>query len=360
VRFLLSGYYGFDNLGDDALLQVIVSQLKTRFPHATIDVLSAKPDVTAHELGVRATPRWDQGAIRDAISEADVVLSGGGGLFQTATSLKSLLYYAGIVRTAIRAGKKTMVFAQSIGPLDFLGKQTVRECCKGLQAATVRDERSRQLFAPLVPATPVERTADPVFLYEPPPAAVDLGPSGIELTNEPLAIACVRKTAHFNNAIAVLAAAADRLAERHGARVAFVPFAGAPDAEAATLVIRKCKSQPMLLALEGLDAVAGAIARAQFVIGVRLHALILAARFGVPFLALPYDPKVTGLVEDLDYDLEPLWTPGTPADLERVARLIDEAWSRREEIAARLLQGAAEQCAHAARNFDVLEALLQR
>ena len=93
---------------------------------------------------------------------------------------------------------------------------------------------------------------------------------------------------------------------------------------------------------------------------MRLHALILAARFGVPFLALPYDPKVTGLVEDLDYDLEPLWTPGTPADLERVARLIDEAWSRREEIAARLLQGAAEQCAHAARNFDVLEALLQR
>ena len=109
MRFLLSGYYGFDNLGDDALLQIIVAQLKSRYPHATIDVLSAKPEVTAHEFGVLATPRWDQAAIRDAVSEADIVLSGGGGLFQTATSLKSLLYYAGIVRTALRAGKRTMV-----------------------------------------------------------------------------------------------------------------------------------------------------------------------------------------------------------------------------------------------------------
>ena len=73
MRVLLSGYYGFDNLGDDALLQIIVSQLKTRYPHATIDALSAKPENTAHELGIEATPRWDQGAIRDAIGRADVV-----------------------------------------------------------------------------------------------------------------------------------------------------------------------------------------------------------------------------------------------------------------------------------------------
>jgi len=52
VRVLLSGYYGFDNLGDDALLQIIVSQLKTRYPHVTIDALSAKPEITAHELGI--------------------------------------------------------------------------------------------------------------------------------------------------------------------------------------------------------------------------------------------------------------------------------------------------------------------
>ncbi len=357
MRFLLSGYYGFDNLGDDALLQIIVSQLKTRFPHATIDVLSAKPDATAHELGVIATPRWDQGDIREAVSAADVVISGGGGLLQNATSLKSLLYYAGIVRTAIRSGKRTMVFAQSIGPLDFWGKQTVREFCRGLQAATVRDKRSYDLFAPLVPGTPVERTADPVFLYEPPETVVDLSAAGLGPESDPLVLVCVRKTAHQADGVAAIAAAVDRLAERHGARVAFLPFGGVPDAETSTEIIRKCRSKPMLVTLDGLDAVAAAIARAKLVIGVRLHALILAARFGVPFLAIPYDPKVAGLCEDLTYPLPPLWTPGERMAAARIETAVDAAWERRDELAVHLREQAAGQHVLAARNFEVLAAL---
>ncbi|GAC1308963.1 MAG: polysaccharide pyruvyl transferase CsaB [Vulcanimicrobiaceae bacterium] len=359
MRFLLSGYYGFGNLGDDALLSIIVSQLRTRYPFATIDALSATPADTAHELGIVATPRWDQGAIRDAIARADVVLSGGGGLLQNATSLKSLLYYAGIVRGAIRAEKKTMVFAQSIGPLDFWGKQTVRECCKGLHAATVRDERSRELFAPLVAATRVERTADPVFLYEPPERPVDLSTAGLGVESDPLVVVCVRKTAHQNDGVAAIAAAVDRLAASYGTRVAFVPFGGTPDAEASTLVIRKCASHPMLVALDGLDAVAAAIGRARLVIAVRLHAVILAIRLGVPFLAIPYDPKIAGLLEDIRYPLAPLWTPGQRIAPEAIERAVDDAWRRRDELAAHLAVVGAEQRALAERNFHVLETLVR-
>ncbi|GAC1476308.1 MAG: polysaccharide pyruvyl transferase CsaB [Vulcanimicrobiaceae bacterium] len=360
MRFLLSGYYGFDNLGDDALLHIIVAQLKTRYPHATIDALSAKPDVTAHELGITATPRWDQAAIRDAIASADVVLSGGGGLLQNATSLKSLLYYAGIVRTAIRAERRAMVFAQSVGPLDFWGKQTVRECCRGLHAATVRDERSRELLAPLVPSTAVERTADPVFLYDPPDDPVDLAQAGLGDGSDPLVVVCVRKTAHQNDGVNAIAAAVDRLAVEYGARVAFVPFGGTPDAEASTLIIRKCKSAPVLVSLDSLDAVAAAIGRARLVIGVRLHALILAVRLGVPFLAVDYDPKVAGLLEDVRYPLSPLWTPGGRHPLARIEASVDEAWARHGEMAAHLAVASAEQRARAERNFAVLDGLVRK
>ncbi len=359
MRVLLSGYYGFDNLGDDALLQIIVSQLKTRYPHVTIDALSAKPEITAHELGIEATPRWDQGAIRDAIGRADVVISGGGGLLQNASSLKSLLYYAGIVRLAIRAEKKTMVFAQSIGPLDFWGKQTVRECCRGLDAATVRDERSRELFAPLVPSTTVERTADPVFLYDPPETPPDLRAAGLGDESDPLVIVCVRKTVQQNEGVAAIAAAVDRLSDKYGARVAFVPFGGTPDAEASTLIIRKCTSKPVLVALDSLDTVAAAIGRAKLVIGVRLHALILAVRLGVPFLAIPYDPKVTGLLEDVRYPLESLWMPGLKPPVSRIEALVDDAWARRDELAAHLAIVGAEQRARAARNFAVFDTLVR-
>jgi polysaccharide pyruvyl transferase CsaB len=360
VRFLISGYYGFGNLGDDALLQIIVGQLKTRYPYATIDVLSADADRTAHELGVVATPRWDQTAIRNAVTSCDVLLSGGGGLFQSATSLKSLFYYAGIVRTALRAGKKAMVFAQSVGPLDFLGKRTLRECCRGLQAATVRDAASKALFAPLVPSTRVDVTADPVFLYDPPETPIDLESAGLGTESDPLVLACVRKTAHTSDGIAAIAAAVDRCTERFGARVAFLPFGGTPDAETSTLVIRKCRTKPTLIALDGLEAVAAAIARAKIVIGVRLHALILAIRFGIPFLAVPYDPKVTGLLADVRYPLEPLWTPGTRVVPKRIEALVDEVWERASELSAHLTVQAAAQRASAEVNFTVLEALVRR
>jgi len=356
VRILLSGYYGFDNLGDDALLAIIVAQLKTRHPFATIDVLSAKPEETAHALGVVGTSRWDQAVVRGAIGAADIVLSGGGGLLQNATSLKSLLYYANIVRTSIRAGKRTMIFAQSIGPLDFWGKQTVREFCKGLQAATVRDERSLELLAPLVPATPVERTADPVFLYDPPEREVDLASTGLGPDSDPLVLACIRKTGHQSDAVAALAAALDRCAE-HGARVAFVPFGGVPDADISTNVIRKCRSKPMLVTLDGLDAVAAAIARAKLVIGVRLHALILAIRFGIPFLAIPYDPKVAGLTEDVAYPLPSLWTPGERVVQAKIEAVVDDAWARRDELSAHLRTQALRARALAERNFEVLATL---
>jgi polysaccharide pyruvyl transferase CsaB len=359
VRFLISGYYGFGNLGDDALLQIIVAELKTRYPHATIDVLSADPERTAHDLGISATPRWDQSAIRSAVASCDVLLSGGGGLFQSATSLKSLFYYAGIVRTGIRAGKKTMVFAQSVGPLDFLGKQTLRECCRGLQAATVRDAASLALFAPLVPSTRVEVTADPVFLYDPPEVPIDLESAGLGSESDPLVLACVRKTAHHNDGIAAIAAAVDRFSERFGARVAFLPFGGTPDAEASTLVIRKCRSKPTLVALDGLEAVAAAIARAKVVIGVRLHALILAIRFGVPFLAVPYDPKVTGLLADVRYPLEPLWTPGARVVPKRIETLVDDVWERAPELSAYLAAQAVVQRASAEKNFTVLDRLVR-
>jgi len=355
MRYLISGYYGFGNLGDEALLRTIASELVRREPGAVVDALSATPETTAREYGIEATPRWDQAAVRAAIGRADVVLSGGGGLFQNGTSLKSLLYYAGIVRTATRAETPAMIFAQSIGPLDFWGKQTVKECCKGLAAATVRDEKSRSVLAPLVPVA-VERSADPVFLYEL-PAEAPVADDPLAGLSEPLVIACVRKTAHTADGTAALAAACDRLAEKHGARVAFVSFGGVADAESATLIIRKCRSKPMLVPLDGLDAIARAISRATMVIGVRLHALILAIRFGVPVLAVPYDPKITGLLADCNYQLPPLWTPGTRSPRALVESLVDDAWARRAELAADVRAAAADQRDRAGRSFEIAASL---
>jgi polysaccharide pyruvyl transferase CsaB len=360
VRFLLSGYYGFGNLGDDALLAIIVGELKRRYPDGIIEVLTATPEETARDHGVVGTSRADFGEVRRAIARADVVLSGGGGLLQNVTSVRSLLYYAGILRSAVRRKKKTMIFAQSIGPLDFWGKSIVREFCRGVDVATVRDERSRVLLAPLLPATRVERTADPVFLLEPPANPLDLAAEGLGAESDPLVVVSVRRWAHGEGTTAVLAAAVDRLAEAHGARVAFLPLGGPSDAEASAAVIRRCRTSPVLLPQYELPQAAQVLARAKAVIGMRLHALIIAARLAVPFLAIPYDPKVSALCDDLAYPLPPLWTPGEvkAPDLAAVFAAVDTLWVERDRIAAHLREAVPRMHDLAERNFAALEELL--
>jgi polysaccharide pyruvyl transferase CsaB len=354
---LISGYYGFGNLGDEALLDVIVGRLKARYPTATVDVLSGDPAGTASRLGVTATPRADVSAVGRAIARADVVLSGGGGLLQNITSLRSLLYYAGIIRRATRAGKRTMIFAQSIGPLDVLGRAVVRVCCGGVSAATVRDERSRALLASLVPNVVVERTADPVFALEPPAEPLDLHAEGLDGPG-PLAIVSVRRWQHKETTVANVAAVVDRLAEEHGVQVAFLPLGGAPDAEVSTAIIRRAKSTPVLLPQMTLAQAAQVIGRASFVIGMRLHALIIAARLGVPFAAIPYDPKVTSLLSDLAYPLAPLFTPGEKIAMSALLLRADDAWQKRDDLAAHLRAVMPETQRRAERNFDVLDDLV--
>jgi polysaccharide pyruvyl transferase WcaK-like protein len=252
-----------------------------------------------------------------------------------------------------------MIFAQSVGPLDFWGKVVVREFCRGVSRATVRDERSRALLTPLVAGTAVERTADPVFLFAPGESPLDLEAEGLGASSDPLVIVSVRRWQAADRTAQAIATAVDRLADAFGVRAAFLPLGGAADAEVSTVVIRRCRSNPVLLPNYSLPQAAQVMARARLVIGMRLHALVIAARLGVPFVALPYDPKVSALLEELNYPLAPLFIPGAavPASSE-IERRIDAAWQRRDELAAHLRAVAPEIERLAERNFDVLDELL--
>jgi len=360
VRALISGYYGFGNLGDEALLEVIVGRLRARFPALELEVLSATPEATTARLGIAATPRWNFRLVREAIGRADVVLSGGGGLLQNATSIRSIVYYAGILREAIKQRRKTMIFAQSIGPLDMVGRILVRHFCRGVDRATVRDARSLHLLHSLLPGTTVEQTADPVFLYDLPAREADLSDEGLDPSQGRYAIVSVRKIAALKEGTKAIARAVDRLSSEHGLRVGFLPLGGAPDAEVATTIIRACATAPMLLPECDLAKAAAILRGAHAVIGMRLHALILAARFNVPFLAIPYDPKVAALCEDLAYPLGPLWVPGqsAPSDAS-VDAAVDRLMSEHDSLAEHLRERIAVVRASAERNFEVLGELLR-
>jgi len=51
---LISGYFGFGNLGDEAILEAVVGELRRRDPDVEIIALSGNPRETVLRLGIGA------------------------------------------------------------------------------------------------------------------------------------------------------------------------------------------------------------------------------------------------------------------------------------------------------------------
>ena len=145
MKILLSGYYGFDNAGDDAVLFAIVQALREIIPDVDITVLSNQPEKTAQQFGVKAVDRWGKTSLPKAIKDCDVLISGGGSLLQDVTSKNGILYYLGVIKLAQMMRKKVIVYAQGIGPVNEpRNRALVAKILNKVQAITVRDFDSRR------------------------------------------------------------------------------------------------------------------------------------------------------------------------------------------------------------------------
>ncbi|MBW5445901.1 polysaccharide pyruvyl transferase CsaB [Cohnella sp. CFH 77786] len=169
MRLVLSGYYGFKNSGDEAVLKSILTALehagKERGVRVEPVVLSGDPDWTSRQYGVEAVPRLKLGAVRAALRSSDGLISGGGSLLQDATGLGSIPYYLGIMEMARWCGKPTFVYAQGIGPVNrSIFRWPIARAFRKAAYVSVRDEESAALLRQFgVPGERVEVVPDPVM-----------------------------------------------------------------------------------------------------------------------------------------------------------------------------------------------------
>ncbi len=105
-KVVLSGYFGFGNAGDEAILAAEVAALRQLIPQVEITVLSGNPRKTAATYNVEAEPRGNLWALCRALRRADLLISGGGSLLQDITSNRSIPYYLGVMALAKLMGKK--------------------------------------------------------------------------------------------------------------------------------------------------------------------------------------------------------------------------------------------------------------
>lgn len=306
----LSGYYGFHNLGDEAILEAIICALRRLQPEVQIAVLSADPQNTAKDYGVEAVPRTHLPSIIRLLRRSDLLISGGGGLLQDVTGPRSIPYYLGIMELALLLKRKVAVYAQGVGPLrQDLNRLWVKRVLSRVQWVSVRDEASARVLAEMGVNRPIRVTADPVYSLEPAPREETISfweERGIKLSPaEPLVGIALRpypKEKEFDrHLLNVIQRGCYYLRKEFGARLVYLPFHPEKDLPLARALASAAPSRGILFAksltpreilrlMGGLD----------LLIGMRLHSLIFAAICGVPFVGIPYDPKVYAFLEYME------------------------------------------------------------
>jgi polysaccharide pyruvyl transferase CsaB len=294
---LISGYYGFGNAGDEVILRAMLRVLQGH----TAEVLSADPARTRREHGVSAVPRQAVPAVLRAVARCDLLGSGGGGLLQDATGPASVPYYLGVIAAARVLRKPFMIYAQGIGPLRAGWARASLRLLRGAARVTVRDAESAELLQS-AGVSGVEITADAALALPRPVPGTAVPAELAQLGLRPGEVALgIAPRPHPAAAVAAaLAGAADALARALPARIVLVPMQFPEDA-AACEAVAAGMAQPAIVLRRPIapERYPEVFAGFQAVLGMRLHALILAALAGVPAVGLSYDPKIEAFLRGL-------------------------------------------------------------
>jgi polysaccharide pyruvyl transferase CsaB len=346
LRVGISGSYGGLNLGDEAILESIVTQLRDSFP-AEITVFSRDPDDTLarHDVERAVHARsLTRREVRAEVERLDLFILGGGGILydhEATTYLREVFL-------AHELGIPVVVYAISAGPLDDpRARKAVREALEPAALVTVRDRPARKLLEDVGLEKDILVTADPAFLLNPMPVSDDIlkreGLDGKKLVGfsvrEPGPAAPDIDVNHYQ---ALLANAADFMVDRLDVDIVFVPMERLKmDLQQSHAVVSRMQCAQRATVLRGAytsGEVLSLMSRFEFAVGMRLHFLIFAALQGVPFVALPYASKVLGLVQDLDLEMPPLKDVTTG----RLIANIDRSWDTQGRIRQRLSEAVPE------------------
>lgn len=285
-KVLISGYYGFDNFGDEAILQTLIAELNKL--NCEITVLSSNPKKTAENYNVKSIKSFNMLKVFWNTLKTDVFISGGGSLLQDVTSIKSLIYYLLLLNIAILSRKKVIIFAQGLGPFkNKKGAFWVKNTLKNCTYVSVRDKKSHYLLKKW--GINSDLVCDPFFdipLDKPNQQAI----VGVQL----------RQTKNLN--INYLKKLAEYISKNFkNKKIELYSFQDILDLDV-------CRKFQEFLKEYGMksEIISGKtplemikhVSTLEYMIAMRFHAVLTAVRFGIKTLAISYDMKVEKFAQE--------------------------------------------------------------
>ncbi len=335
---IISGYYGFGNLGDDSLLSCMLASLREAEPDLRVTVLAKNPRAMRERFAVRCISRTNLPAIAREMRSARLLISGGGSLLQDNTSTKSLLYYLSIIALARRFRLPVMLYANGIGPL-YRPKNRARaaHALARIERITLRDPASlRELEAlGIKPDARISLTADPAFTLRPAPdARINYLLARTDYRAERQYFAISLRAWHMLGAAdgmlderafeEEIARAVELISRETGMLPIFIPMQEELDAAICRRLLARAPEGSLLLADLTAPELCALLPRLHVAVGMRLHMLIYATHMHIPAIGISYDPKVDAF----------LAYAGQPAPI-----IPDHAFA--EELAERVVRACA-------------------
>ena len=318
---VLAGWYGAANLGDELILSTFVDWV--REAEAVPTVISVHPAFTTAMLGVKSASYGSLAEVVAAIASADLLVLGGGGLFQEYDAFdrpslarfpaRNVSQFAQFFYLACELSVPAAVLAQGVGPLRGEDARAITaDVFERASLCSVRDGESARLLQAIGVRRLVPIAADPAWCFPMPAPASDLRERFPELAGKRILAVAVRDwpfDAQWEQAF--VAAFANALPAGWGCL--WLDFARTPSAEPdavsgseiAHRIITKLPDRSVHAVWSGmrLAEAAALIAACDAMLAMRLHGVLLGHLAALPVVAIEYDDKVRVLGDEL----------GTPA-----------------------------------------------
>lgn len=351
-EILVSGYYGFKNSGDDALLMSIIEDLKKYKESPNIVVLSANPGETNRVYRVKAINRLNFLSILKHMKKADMLISGGGTLIQDSTSTKSLWYYLFVIALAKKKKLKVMLYSNGIGPLHRAkNRERTRKTVNDVELITLRDDKSYETLRAIGVTKPLTIiTADPALSLDvaDEKRGKELLASAGVLTDRSLLGISLRRCAAIKPGFEEeMAKALDYAVEKYGFYPVFLPMQASKDFAISQAVARKMRNRASVVENGcSVTDMVSVVKCMNMCIGMRLHMLIYSAINSIPLIGLEYDPKIGSFMEythqSLRTDVRGLTAKGLEAMIDRCVIEYDEIKDDLKDNYGRLRKKALE------------------
>ena len=390
---IISGYYGFDNIGDDAMLAGIVDGIHSIRPGARLAILSKAPVRTALAYRVNAYNRINLPKVMALMRHARLFIHGGGNIIQDSTSTRSLFFYLSITIIAKMMGMRVMFFGNGFGPLTRpFNRRMSGRVLNRADVITVRERLSLGELESLRVVKPVIKlTADPALLVFQSSSAdvVDeiFAAEGIPIGMRYVGfsvreyqatvaahMAASAAAAHMemknsadNNSdgrganedyLLAIAEAADKFCTEHNVLPVFLPTEYPRDVRQIEKVIKLMKTRGYIIRQRyTVPETLGIVSRMEMMVAMRLHALIFAANLGVPVVSIEYQPKIEGFIRYIE---QPSAGRMENLEFESLRALMERVWGDRAAIRGRLAATMEDLRKKAFDNVEIASELIDR